>query len=172
MLAAGVLTASAVGALAFQGLDAGSDAGGPPSELFGTVTTTPTARHVDGKVRYTETPPAGGDHAPAWLNCATYTRPVPDENAVHSLEHGAVWITYHPKLAVPDLKRLLDLAPLDYTILSPYPGLPSPIVVSAWGRQLAISNPADPRLLEFIRRFRLGPQAPEAGAPCAGGVGG
>ena len=172
VLAAGVLAASATAALVLRGLDAQSDDGAPSTELFGTVTSTPTARHVDGEVQYEQTPPAGGDHAAAWLNCGTYTKPVPDENAVHALEHGAVWITYHPKLAVKDLDRLLDVVPLDYTIMSPYPRLSTPIVVSAWGRQLALSNPADPRMLEFIRRFRLGPQAPEAGAPCAGGVDG
>ena len=172
VLAAGVLTATSMGALVLRGLDAGSDDAEPSIELFGAVTSTPTARHVDGKVQYEQTPPAGGDHAPAWLNCGTYTKPVPNENAVHSLEHGAVWITYHPKLAIGDLDRLLDVVPLEYTIMSPYPGLSTQIVVSAWGRQLALSNPADPRMLEFIRRFRLGPEAPEAGAPCAGGVDG
>ncbi|WP_084671595.1 DUF3105 domain-containing protein [Sporichthya polymorpha] len=161
-----------MGALVLRGWDAQGDGGGPPPELFGTVTSTPTARHVDRRVQYEQTPPAGGDHAAAWLNCGTYTKPVPNEIAVHSLEHGAVWITYHPKLAVTDLARLLDVVPLDYTIMSPYPRLPAQIVVSAWGRQLTMSNPADPRLLEFIRRYRLGPQAPESGAPCAGGVNG
>ncbi|MGQ0631523.1 MAG: DUF3105 domain-containing protein [Sporichthyaceae bacterium] len=151
-------------------LDTRSDDGGGLDELFGTITTTPTARHVEGPVQYEQRPPAGGDHAPAWLNCGTYTQPVADENAVHSLEHGAVWITYRPRLAIADLERLLALVPLDYTVLSPYPGLPTPIVVSAWGRQLALTNPADPRLFEFIRRFRLSSDAPEAGAPCAGGV--
>jgi hypothetical protein len=170
VVGAGILTTTAMGALALRSL--GGDDAGPATELFGTVTSTPSARHVDGKVRYEQAPPAGGDHAPTWLNCGTYTSPVPDENAVHSLEHGAVWITYDPKLPVPDLARLLDVVPLDYTIMSPYPGLPSRIVVSSWGRQLAMSDPADPRLLEFIRRFRLSSQAPEAGAPCSGGVDG
>ena len=36
----------------------------------------------------------GGEHFAAWLDCGVYDAPVPDEVAVHDLEHGAVWITY------------------------------------------------------------------------------
>ncbi|HZY44457.1 MAG TPA: DUF3105 domain-containing protein, partial [Anaerolineae bacterium] len=48
---------------------------------------------------YQEVPPVGGTHDPAWLNCGIYDQPVRTENAVHSMEHGAVWITYQPDLA-------------------------------------------------------------------------
>jgi hypothetical protein len=171
VLAAVALTATALGALALRGLERGSD-DAPAAELFGTLVTTPSARHVAGSVRYDQSPPAGGDHAAPWLNCGTYTKPVPEENVVHSLEHGAVWIAYHPRLPDSAVKRLSDLASASYMIVSPYPRLRSPVVVSAWGRQLSLSDPADRRLLEFIRRYRLGPQAPEAGAPCTGGVDG
>ena len=44
-------------------------------------------------------PPVGGAARPAyWADCTgtVYTVDIRHENAVHSLEHGAVWITYNP----------------------------------------------------------------------------
>ena len=64
-------------------------AGGDGTEVDGVQTFDNTSTHVEGRRRLPQTPPAGGPHNPAWLNCGVYTEPVPAENAVHSLEHGA-----------------------------------------------------------------------------------
>lgn len=123
--------------------------------------------HVDGKVDYPQTPPVGGEHSPTWLTCGIYTLPVPNENAVHSLEHGVVWITYQPGLSEDEITTLSNIAlQSDHRILSPYPGIPSPIVVSAWGYQLQLQSADDPRLMEFINTYENGPTAPEPGAAC------
>jgi hypothetical protein len=59
-----------------------------------------------------------------------------------------------------------------YIDLTPYPGLPAPIVVSSWGFQLRLSSPADPRLQQFVDKFRASQKyAPEYGSPCTGGTG-
>ena len=42
-----------------------------------------------------------------------------------------------------------------YIDLTPYPGLPSPIVASAWGFQLRLTSPTDPRLQQFVNKFRV-----------------
>ena len=47
--------------------------------------------------------------------------------------------------------------------------IPTPVVASAWGRQIQLDDADDERLDQFIRRFRLGPEALEPGASCAGG---
>jgi hypothetical protein len=133
--------------------------------------------HVDQPVSYPQNPPVGGKHAPIWLNCGVYSSPVHNENAVHSLEHGAVWITYRPDLASADVTRLRDLvgaqnpSSRSYMILSPFAGLPAPVVASAWGKQVQLTGAADPNLEKFIRQFVQGPQTPEPGASCTGGVG-
>ena len=129
-------------------------------------------RHVTSSVTYAQTPPVGGNHAPLWQNCAFFERPVHNEYAVHSLEHGAVWITYRPGLAPSGrdlLRRFVDEN--DYVLVSPFPDLASPVVASAWGYQLNVDSPADPRLARFVGSFANGPQAPEPGGPCTGGVG-
>ena len=130
-------------------------------------------KHVDGPVKYQQTPPVGGEHASVWLNCAVYTSPVPNENAVHSLEHGAVWITYNPSIITgSSLTALRQSIPKTYAILSPFQGLPTPIVASAWGVQLRISQVGDPRIAQFLAKYRGAKSAPEPGAPCTGGIDG
>jgi hypothetical protein len=133
--------------------------------------------HVNGTVKYDHVPPVGGPHNPTQLNCGIYVIPVPNENAVHSMEHGAVWITFDPSLPasqVTTLQQLVEahyLGTERYLILSPYSGIPSPIVASAWGYQLGVSQPTDPRLIQFINQFAGGGQGGEKGGACSGGVG-
>jgi len=128
--------------------------------------------HVSGHVDYPQTPPVGGAHNAVWLNCGIYPNPVANENAVHSMEHGAVWITYLPNLPAPDVTTLRNAVRGNpYVVLSPYIGLPTPVVASAWGVQLRLPSASDPRLTPFIGYYQQGPQTPEPGAPCAGGTG-
>ncbi|NQX16191.1 DUF3105 domain-containing protein [Rathayibacter sp. VKM Ac-2857] len=128
------------------------------------------ATHVAGPVEYEQTPPAGGPHNAVWMNCGVYNEPVPNENAVHDLEHGAVWATYDPSLPQSEVDALIAAMPETYAVVSPYEGLESPIVLSAWDAQVAIDSPEDPRIDAFIERFWQASTAPEPGAPCTGGI--
>ncbi len=123
-----------------------------------------TAKDVD----YPQSPPVGGPHDPVWLDCGVYDEPVRDENAVHDLEHGTVWITYDPDADV-DVAALEEVLPQN-GIISPYVGLDSPVVVTVWGRQLALDGADDPRLELFIDALGGGETAPEPFASCAGGA--
>jgi hypothetical protein len=125
--------------------------------------------HTSADIDYPQTPPVGGPHDPVWLDCGVYDAPVRDENAVHDLEHGTVWITYDPDLDADDVDTLAGLLPQN-GILSPYDGLDGPVVVTVWGRQLALTGAGDPRLQLFIDTFGGGETAPEPFASCAGGV--
>jgi Protein of unknown function (DUF3105) len=140
--------------------------------------------HVAGPVKYSVTPPVGGDHNGTWMNCGVYDQPVPSERAVHNLEHGAVWITYSPSLPQSQVSQLRAffarqavLSPdgagsSRYIDLTPFPGLPAPIVASAWGFQLRLTSASDPRLQQFVSELRVSQQfTPEFGGPCTGGVG-
>ena len=140
--------------------------------------------HVDGPVTYSVTPPVGGPHNATWMNCGIYDKPVPDERAVHNLEHGAVWITYRPSLPASEVSQLrafvlrqtmlpsAEGASSRYMDLTPYPGLDAPVVITSWGFQLKVSSPADPRLQRFVNEFRASKTyTPEYGGACTGGVG-
>lgn len=126
-------------------------------------------RHTDGDVGYPQEPPAGGPHAPVWLECGAYAEPVREENAVHDLEHGTVWITYAPTLGESDVAGLEELLPAN-GLLSPREDLPAPVVVTVWGAQLALGSASDPRLPLFLATYGDGHTAPEAGASCHGGT--
>jgi hypothetical protein len=128
-----------------------------------------SADHTTDDVDYPQNPPAGGMHDPSWQKCAVYEAPVRDEHAVHSQEHGAVWITYQPDLADSDREALAAYAEdQPFVLISPYPGLEDLVVASAWGAQLRLDDVADPRLQAFIDRFAG--NGPEPGATCDTGV--
>ncbi|MCB0155091.1 MAG: DUF3105 domain-containing protein [Anaerolineae bacterium] len=134
--------------------------------------------HVDGEVAYLQDVPAGGTHNPAWQNCGIYEEPVRAENAVHSLEHGAVWIAYQPDLAQDQVDVLQNIVRQErrnrgepMVLLSPRDDLNDPIVVTAWRVQLRLDEAADERLVDFVQTYQRGPFTPEPGAACVNGVG-
>jgi hypothetical protein len=119
-----------------------------------------------------------------WMNCGVYPQPVPAERAVHNLEHGAIWIAYRPDLPAAGVTALRSLVQAQKTVviaiqgtsvdtkqrymdLTPVPGLPAPIVLTAWAHQLTVQTPTDTRLQRFIDAFRVNQnRTPEYGASC------
>lgn len=167
-----------------SGVVAYDTTGWPTSSNNGPAARALGHNHVPGPVAYAVTPPVGGDHNAVWMNCGIYDKPVPNEHAVHNLEHGAIWITYRPSLPpseVDTLRAFVERQSLlpsggqgssRYMDLTPYPGLPAPIVVTSWGFQLRLTSPTDPRLQEFVSKFRVSRSyTPEYGGPCTGGIG-
>ncbi len=167
VLVVGAIVASIVFAPAPPPSYARGDSDG--SSIEGLETFENTANHVEGAVEYPQTPPAGGDHNAMWLNCGVYTEPVPNENAVHALEHGAVWITYDPaQVSDDDVAKLQAELPSTYTVLSPYEGMDTPIAVSAWNAQLKVDSTDDERIEQFVKAYWRSTNAPEPNAACTG----
>lgn len=166
-----VVTAAGVLVLAVSACDSSDgDAAAPPegTQEFEVG----TANHVAEDVEYSQTPPVGGAHDSAWQNCGVYREPVREEHAVHSLEHGAVWITYRPDLDDEAIQALEERARGEtHVLVTPFEGLSHPVVLSAWGRQLAVDSAEDERIDAFVSAFQRGPQSPEAGASCSGAIG-
>jgi hypothetical protein len=128
--------------------------------------------HADGPVDYPQQPPVGGKHNNIWQNCSgrVYDKPIANEHAVHSLEHGAVWITYREGATAAQVKKLADrVQGVDYTMLSPVAGQSSTVSLQAWGYQLTVSSVDDKRIDAFIRAARIN-ATQEPGATCAGGT--
>lgn len=111
-------------------------------------------------------PPLGGPHNPSWQNCDIYDAPVAPQYAIHSMEHGAVWIAYNPDLPADQVEQLEDTVRGDsYLLLAPYPGLAEPIVLSVWDRQLAVQSADDSQIDRFITAYRRA-RGPERTATC------
>lgn len=145
------------------------EAGSDGVEIEGVETFENTTEHVEGEVDYEQSPPAGGPHNAMWLNCGIYDQPVPNENAVHSMEHGAIWVTYDADaLSDEELSTLRGELPSSYVVLSPYEGLDSPVVLSAWNHQLKLDSADDERIGQFFEEYWRSQNVPEPNASCSG----
>jgi hypothetical protein len=135
-----------------------------------TVVNIAERNHVDTPVTYPQSPPIGGNHDPQWADCTgtVYANPIRNENAVHALEHGAVWITYKPGISSTDLDSLKKrVNGVNFMMLSPYPGLKTEVSLQSWGHQLFVDSASDPRVDRFITDLRLNSSTtPEFGASC------
>lgn len=124
-------------------------------------------------LEYPTPAPSGGDHifGNTWLTCGVYEGEVPDELAIHSLEHGAVWIALGPDSTAEDRELATEAADGRRVVVSDVPDLPNPVELVAWGFRLPLESVDDPRTEAFIEEFLDAPTAPEAGAACDGAFG-
>jgi hypothetical protein len=149
------------------------------SDIEGLVILPDSGRgHEEGDIHDDDEMPASGTHNAAWQNCGIYDGPIREENVIHSMEHGAVWIAYQPDLPAGQVELLRNLVRQERSrqrepliVLAPKPGLDAPLVATAWRVQLELAEASDERLVEFVDRYQRGPFTPEPGATCAGGVG-
>lgn len=176
ILGGGVLGLLLIGIVAYAVLNTGSGFVDPleraDTAIEGVAVAdeeTLTRNHVAGPVDYDQNPPNGGDHNAVPQTCAVYDEPIASEHAVHSLEHGAAWITYRPDLPEDEVAELRRTAEgRNYVLMSPFPEQSSPVNVSAWGRRLSVESASDDRIADFLSTYANGPQTPEKGALCAG----
>jgi hypothetical protein len=129
--------------------------------------------HRSGPIEYTITPPVAGQHNATWQNCMgdVYEAPIASEHAVHSLEHGAVWITYRPDLAADQVETLAGkVRGTEKLFMSPFEGQESPISLQAWGYQLKVDNASDGRIDDFISALRVNASIEGPTALCSGGI--
>ncbi|MFC4498857.1 MULTISPECIES: DUF3105 domain-containing protein [Streptomyces] len=129
--------------------------------------------HVAKTVKYPTEPPVGGNHNQVWMNCNgdVYTKAVDNMNAVHSLEHGAVWVTYNSKAGKADVDALAaKVKKTPYTLMSPDDAQADPIMLTAWGHQRTVTGADDANVAKFFEKYVQGEQTPEPGAACTGGL--
>jgi Protein of unknown function (DUF3105) len=150
-----------------------ADIGGVVNYRNGDSSLKQPGQHAWGPLTYKQSPPIGGKHNPNWQNCMgdVYDAQIANEHAVHSMEHGAVWVTYNPDKLSKDQVEVLakKVRGKDYTLMSPYPSLDKPISLQAWGYQLKLDNVNDKRIDEFIGLMRQA-AAIEKGVQCSGGI--
>ncbi len=117
-------------------------------------------------VAYNSNPPTSGPHYADPQPCGIYDEEIPDEAVIHTLEHGAVWISFRPDISA-ELKDALTSLAQRYSkvVLSPRKANESDVAAAAWTRLLKVSaSTFNPELLEdFIKAWRN--HAPE-NVPC------
>ena len=131
------------------------------------------SQHQAGPIQYTILPPVAGQHNAVIQTCMgnVYDAPIANEHAVHSLEHGAVWITYKLGLPAADVEKLAaKVQGREKMMMSPVEGLSSNVSLQAWGYQLKVDTVDDERIDQFIRALRVNASIEGATAPCDGGV--
>lgn len=120
---------------------------------------------------YNSNPPSSGDHWASPAKNGIYDKQLPDEQLIHDLEHGYVWISYRPKSKSSEstseatnvsgasdevIKELKKIAEADNwkVILEPREKNDSMIALVSWGRVLKLDKPDYDKIKNFIRTYR------------------
>jgi hypothetical protein len=135
----------------------------PESEDFSREVTIHSRDHIAvGSVHdpYTTNPPASGPHydTPALTGFYDVGEALPDERVVHNLEHGDVWIAYHPSID-SSVKELLseNFGDERELVITPREANETDIVLVAWGRidEFDVDGTLDlERVNDFFVRYR------------------
>jgi len=110
-------------------------------------------------------PPTGGPHYPIPENPAILSRPADDGKAIHSLEHGIIWITYRPDLLTAKDLEVLTAVAQEHArdvLMSPRPGNNAAASLASWGRRLNLASPISRQAVEAFVVTNVN-QSPEPG---------
>ncbi len=109
---------------------------------------------------YNSNPPSSGPHWPNPVKNGVYDSTLPDEQFIHNLEHGYVWISYKSDIGDEVKNKLKEIVVKDdwKVVLEPRDQNESAVSLVAWGRVLKLDT-ADDRVEAFIKTYRN--RAPE-----------
>src|SRR5574343_12907 len=109
---------------------------------------------------YNSNPPTSGWHYVQPADWGVYDKPLIDEQALHNLEHGGIWISYKgiDDQTKENLKKIAQ-ANSGSVILSPRDADDSKIVLASWTRLEKLDSSDEARIIEFISRNKN--KAPE-----------
>jgi hypothetical protein len=110
---------------------------------------------------YNTNPPTSGSHNASPLTWGVYNEVVPDDRAIHNLEHGGIWISYRDRQDKNLITALEDIAKRyqSHLLLSYRPENDNPIAVAAWSRLLTLEQLDSDQIYNFIARYQF--QGPE-----------
>lgn len=121
--------------------------------------------------QYTSNPPTSGPHYGQTARSGFRDKTIADQNIIHNLEHGDVWIAYHPRVSNEVKNQLKEFGGVK-VIITPREANETDIALAAWGRLdvFNIENNALPaeRVSDFIKRYTN--KGPERVPGASGGI--
>ena len=105
---------------------------------------------------YNSNPPTSGPHWNGPAKNGNHDSPLADEQALHNLEHGYVWISYKGDVSDDVKNKLKEIVGGDdwKVILSPRDADETKIALAAWGRVLKMDEPDYDKVKDFIKTYR------------------
>ncbi|MBP9802756.1 MAG: DUF3105 domain-containing protein [Candidatus Pacebacteria bacterium] len=102
---------------------------------------------------YNSNPPTSGAHWADQADWGVYDQPLIDEQAVHNLEHGGIWISYKD-IDEETKTNLIKIAKANSqsVILSPREGNDTSIVLASWTRLEKMDSYDAAKIIDFISR--------------------
>ncbi len=111
---------------------------------------------------YNSNPPTSGWHYAQPARWGVHQTELPDEQLIHNLEHGGIWISY---MGIDDSTRsaLEKIATSQSkVIIEPRAKNDAPIVLAAWGRLLKLEKFDEQTIVAFIGANRNRSPEPRA----------
>jgi len=107
-------------------------------------------------IPYNSNPPTSGPHYVEPHPAGIFDNELVQENVVHSLEHGGIWITYKPDLPQDQIDQLKNIVRRNraQVLLSPRAANDSLIALASWTRLLKLEQIDEDKIVSFIRANR------------------
>jgi len=105
---------------------------------------------------YNSNPPSSGPHWQGPAKNGFYDTALPDQQLIHNLEHGHIWIAYKPDAGDEIKNRLKEIAQKEdwKVVVAPREANDAKIASVAWGRVLKMEDPDYEKIEDFIRTYR------------------
>ena len=121
----------------------------------GQAVTIMSSEHIDvgdPHESYNSNPPTSGPHAGP-LPWGFHEDEVADEDAIHNLEHGGIWISYKD-LDQQSIDTLREIARENSqsVVVSPRAANENKVAVASWGRLMKLETVDFDSIMEFIRK--------------------
>lgn len=105
---------------------------------------------------YNSNPPSSGVHWQGPAKNGFYDSDLRDEQLIHNLEHGHIWIAYKPDVEDEIKNKLKEITQKEdwKVVVTPREANDSKIALVAWGRVLKMDEPDYKKAEDFITTYR------------------
>lgn len=105
---------------------------------------------------YNSNPPSSGPHWPSPSDNGYFENEFPDEQLLHNLEHGHIWIAFNADIGDDVKTKIKEITKKEdwKVVAAPRSKNDSKIALVAWGRVLKMEEPDYKKIEDFIRTYR------------------